>query len=311
MSATNRKPKLYLAPYHSNLHKERIEASANASDVLRAYVSAIKEENAWPFDTGDDPSFFSSWYFDANLTWGVCRGDLRNEIVEDCVVVFFAFTDFEDRTQYRLSAFATVDASVKQTDIFENEELLTYREYLNLLTSPGDSTDEWRWLEPCFPDVKHPNWLWRLADRSIFRGEDLDKYEDAARIRANQVINGQRYQFGKNYVIFSKEATKTYVIDDPPVVAEWFKGRGCQESWRPDGLSKGVFERTVGVINRHGSKNRGLRTAGTYPHCPAARCEMDQHVVESWRTDFTSLLRQHGFRRKNARPRFGIVDERK
>lgn len=295
MSATNRKPKLYLAPYHSNLHKEKINAGVDASNVLRSYVSAIKEQNAWPFDTGDDPSFFSSWYFDAPITWGVCRGDLRNAIFEGCVVVFFAFTDFEDRTEYRLSGVATVDRLIKQTDIFENQEFFTYREYLNLLTSPGSSTSEWRWLEPCFPDVEHPNWLWRLADRSIFGERDFDHFDGAPSIRVNHIVNGKPYQFGKNYIIFSSEPAKTYVIDKPPVVAEWVRHGGHhREVWRSDPLSQAVFGRTVRFTNR------GLRTRGSYPHCPAARCEIREQALDSWRTDFVSLLQQHGLRRRTS-----------
>lgn len=37
----------------------------------------------WPYDVGDDPSFFSAKRLRGPVTWGVCRQDVRNQLTFD------------------------------------------------------------------------------------------------------------------------------------------------------------------------------------------------------------------------------------
>jgi hypothetical protein len=294
-------PKVFLAPYHSNLHKEVFKAGTEASDVFRAYAAASRQPYAWPYDNGDDPSFFSSWYLDAPLTWGVCRGDLRNKICNSSAVVFFAYTDFENRTQYRISGIATVSHKIQQFRIFSDKDQEIFQNYLNLLISPHQKfSQRWRWVEPCFPKGQHDNWPWRLADRSIFQSSDFVRYKRLPDITVGQLVNGKPYKFGRNYVIFSMNETDTFIIDNPPIIADSFSGNA--EVWRQDAFSQGVLSLTLKCAKEYGTSDRGLRIPGTpYPHSRAASWEVDDQTLETWRSDFFLFLLKHGFRPRSPR----------
>src|SRR4051794_1528407 len=63
----------------------------------RAYVAvylAAASTGGWPFDVGDDPSFRAARHAPgSDVTWGVCRTDLRNALRPGDVVVFIAAED--------------------------------------------------------------------------------------------------------------------------------------------------------------------------------------------------------------------------
>lgn len=286
-------PKIFLAPYHSNLHKERRIKGNGRSGVLDSYVAAIKKQNAWPLDSGDDPSFFSSEYFDGPLTWGVCRGDVRNSITAGSVVIFFAYTQLGELTTYRLSAIATVKQKVKQSAIFADPELKIFRGYLNLLISPDDEHNQFFWNEPCYPDGQHYDWMWRLANRSEFRSSDFRENAVVNEISVGQLVNGKRYSFGSNYVIFSTDETETYVLEKPPQIARSFGSN--IERWEKDSLSQAVLSRTLSLARQHSQTERGLRIpGGPRPHSPAVRWPMDDSNLKTWRAELIALLRSHG-----------------
>ena len=123
-------------------------------------------------------------------------------------------------------------------------------------------------------------------------------------ITASQTVNAKPYAFGKNYVIFSTVETETYIIENPPPVAD--SSNREVEIWRSDDFSQGVLSRTLTLARQHGKADRALRILGVrQPHCPAARWQVDQQALESWRSDFMTFLQQWGFRRR------GNIDQTK
>jgi hypothetical protein len=94
----------------------------------------------WPYDNGDDPSFYAARKFGGQLSWGICRQDVRNKL-RPGDIVFFSFCKFKvtGDSEYRLCAVATVDRSVSQIDIWQDKSLQVYRKYFNLLIRPSRS----------------------------------------------------------------------------------------------------------------------------------------------------------------------------
>jgi hypothetical protein len=149
--------KVFLSPYMSNDVSKDSESGCAKSyaplhDALR--------RGEWPYDYGDDPSFFCRRHLGGALTWGVCRADVRSQVQPGDVVVFFSFTKAGRQVQYRLSAIATVQTKLRQSDIFTNPLYKRYRRYLNLLIRPSRSTKgAWGHWEPGAPAQKwHDDW---------------------------------------------------------------------------------------------------------------------------------------------------------
>jgi hypothetical protein len=112
-----------------------------AVDPAVAYVVVYLRAagDGWPADVGDDPAFECSRqraHAGAQLSWGVCRPDLRNTITTGDVVVFIAADRLSDRpsARYKLAGWATAERAVSQLDVWQHEELAVYRHYRNLLT---------------------------------------------------------------------------------------------------------------------------------------------------------------------------------
>jgi hypothetical protein len=71
---------------------------------VAAFLSKSARSN-FPFDVGDDPSFFSAQHLDGPVTWGVCRADVRHAISPGDWAVFFAArprAEDSDTIEYRL-----------------------------------------------------------------------------------------------------------------------------------------------------------------------------------------------------------------
>ncbi len=96
--------RIYVVPFH-------------AAPVSTTATFAADE---WPYDNGDDPSFRAMRKFGRQLTWGVCRQDVRNEISEGDVAVFFSFRKCGKygEAEYRFCCVATVQRKVSQADIW-------------------------------------------------------------------------------------------------------------------------------------------------------------------------------------------------
>ena len=149
---------IYLAPYHSQpgLH-------SNGSAGQFAVVEKAIHAREWPYDNGDDPSFYVARK-GGPLTWGVCRQDVRNAITIGSIVVFFSFTSESHEICYRLSAIATVADKLDRRAVYSDGRFAERRHtYLNVLIKAGtcgwqyDESDRERRAQ------HYPDWLWRIS----------------------------------------------------------------------------------------------------------------------------------------------------
>jgi hypothetical protein len=181
------KTRIFFVVFHTTARDSVISPCGSVGATPRR---ALKLDD-WPYDSGDDPSFYAARKFGGKLSWGVCRQDVRNRLCPGDVVVFFSSSKQEDtgRTNYRLCALATAERRVSQDDIWQDESLAIYREYSNLLIRPlGDAG--WEHFEPDLGGQGgHHDWLWRIAcHRGLQRGDfkrlqATDKLEFGATVR--------------------------------------------------------------------------------------------------------------------------------
>ena len=75
------KTDIYLVPYQSQ-PRERFEGCSSHFVVVTRAIAASE----WPYDNGDDPSFFAVRKHGGLLSWGVCREDLRTAIRPGSIV---------------------------------------------------------------------------------------------------------------------------------------------------------------------------------------------------------------------------------
>ncbi len=154
---------IYLAVFHSWHRGSRAgcAGSGNGFDM-----------SGWPYDAGDDPAFYCARNMGANLTWGVCRPKVRNQIRPGDVVVFFSVRGSPENKapfRYRFCAVATVERKVKHTRIWTRDELEPFRSYRNLL------------IRPLTVSTGGGNTMSRFRDRTtrIGCGASLDRMDSA------------------------------------------------------------------------------------------------------------------------------------
>lgn len=222
------------------------------------YVAVYLREcpDGWPLDHGDDPAFGSSRRFRGRVTWGVCRPNVRNAVRPGDAVIFFAADRLRDRrpeaARYQFVGFATVDRSVRQTDVWCDRSLRIYQRYGNLLIRPAGRAFEH--FEPELPRKHwHEDWLARISERRTFSRADFDGRE---RFAPSDKVNGRPLRLAPNYVIFRPEPQDTFILAEPPVVAT------VSEAGRPETWLKTPFAsalRSIVLSPTH----RSLRT--THP----------------------------------------------
>lgn len=280
-------PSIYLAPYHSQPHSDLRGCSGQFAAVEKAIVP-----NGWPYDNGDDPSFFAARH-GGRLTWGICRQQVRNKIQRGDIVVFFAFTRnrptrHQTRIDYRLSAVATVEDLLERRSMYTNARLRRqWPLYLNILISPVGN-GKWRHNEDDRPDsARHDDWVWRVAEhgrnKKEFERRNKKIYETGA-FRDRELV------LAKNYILFSSDPAQTYITSNPPVVAHAVKERHESEEWHDRQLER----LAVCKAARHLKSGRNyLRTAnrsGRNVH-PVLRFELAAGEAESWRNMLIKLLK--------------------
>jgi hypothetical protein len=282
-------PKIYLSPYHS-----RVLGRTDNSGCSKSYGplhAALQQENGWPYDLGDDPSFFSRRHLSGPLTWGVCRPDARSQVQRGDVVAFFSFSKVPGGVEYRLSAIATVEHKISQADIFLCRACRKYRRYLNLLVRAGDR-DGRRWMhhEPGAPERDwHKDWLSRIAPYRTFDKGDLKRQAARDEVTVGKPIGRKPFAFGENYVVFSADPRLTIVLGRPPLVA--FAAPPSVEVWKiADRMSRSIFARTLAEARRNGIQ-RSLRIPRRpHPHSPPIRWELSPEALNRWRRGFIEFL---------------------
>ena len=247
--------KIYLSPYTSTLLPDE-QVSGCAKSFAPLHAALRKRE--WPYDYGDDPSFFCRRTLHGALTWGVCRADVRNQVNPGDVVVFFSFTKIEEQVEYRLSAIASVERKIRQSDIFSNPSYKDYSHYLNLLVRPTDEAGKvWEHYEPGSPKQDwHKDWLHRIVPHKLFSKDELKREAAKNSVSLGSYVDGKQFRFGYNYLLFSGDPSQTLVLERPPTVAHAKPPKA--EVWSDDQLSREVFRRTIAEAHPDGVK-RSLR----------------------------------------------------
>src|SRR5467141_3677505 len=192
--------RIYIAPYHA---AKDDSVDSPCGSTIKAFKKIVARGD-WPLDYGDDPSFYAMRQFGGQLSWGICRQDVRNRLRTGDVVVFFSYLKFDGAgdSEYRLCALATVEKTVSQTELWQDPKLQKFRKYFNLLIRPAKLTrGGWEHYEPALNGDKtrvHEDWLWRICDHHGLRKERFDKLEKTNRFDSRDPV-----KVARNYVIFS------------------------------------------------------------------------------------------------------------
>jgi hypothetical protein len=198
-NGTHDKTAIYLVCFHSQEPETLDRCDRQFLTVERAI-----QNHEWPYDNGDDPSFYVSRK-GGPLTWGVCRQDLRNSIAKGSIVVFFSFTPLaKGDVLYRLCAVETVADKLDHTAVYVDKRFSSFRElYLNTLITPENGA--WRYDETDRRrDQRHGDWLWRIADhRGIMQERFNAKYAGIYRsgLLPTPMANSAKLRLGDNYIL--------------------------------------------------------------------------------------------------------------
>jgi hypothetical protein len=270
---------IYLVPYHSEpgLH---LDGSAGQFELVEKAILA----GEWPYDNGDDPSFYVA-RLGGPLTWGVCRQDLRNAIGRSSIVVFFSYTSRGGIIRYRLTAVATVADTVNRRDVFDDPRFRKHRDfYLNILIKP--TKDGWKYDESdraC--DARHDDWLWRIAVH--------DRHKKPFWTRNQKIYETGQFKDGdvplaQNYIVFSTGADETFISPDPPEVAVAVKGR--HEKWNDNELRHLTVEKAGTILKGGRNYLRIVNSSGRNVH-RQIRFNLPSKEASTWRQSLISALK--------------------
>jgi len=279
---------VYFAPFHATSDDPSI---GPCGSTIAAFKKALKDED-WPYDNGDDPSFYAARKFGGQISWGICRQDVRNKLRPGDMVVFFSFRKFKETgdSEYRLCALATVDGKVSQVDVWQNETLAIYRKYFNLLIRPHGSNNGWEHFEPTLQGSRlHHDWLWRMARHKAFRKKDFKKLEATDRLEQGASVRGRPVVVAKNYVLFSSDPAETHILAKPPVIAWHSKGKPAEE-WNRDDFSQAVRRLTLEAAARANGRERSLRIRNSQRAHRHVVFELPAAEAEKWREKLLRLI---------------------
>jgi hypothetical protein len=286
---------IYFACFHSDGRNDLDDCTGQFRIVEEAIC-----RGEWPYDNGDDPSFYVARNQEQPLTWGVCRQDLRNSIKEGSVVVFFSFTNAsKTEVNYRICAVATVKKLVDHRAPFRDPALRGGK-YLNTLIRPNAS--DWEYYEGDRPErARHEDWFWRMADHAGMKqpafNRQYSKVHATGKLSEAAIERGE-IPLGQNYIVFSKDKSDFFISPNPPDVATARKG--AHEVWS-DSKMKAL---TVDLAAKYHSEGRDyLRLANktnrnVHRHI---RVEVRSEEVAAWREKLIAAIRKS--ENKIARPR--------
>src|SRR5439155_27369549 len=105
--------------------------------------------------------------------------------------------------------------------------------YLNLLIKPGETC--WRYDEKGHAEKhKHPDWLWRIADRGKLSEAQFSA--DYSAIIEREKFCRSEARISDNYILFSSQPHESFVATCPPIVAS--AETGDHEIWFDDDLKR-------------------------------------------------------------------------
>jgi hypothetical protein len=233
---------VYLLCFHS-------QKTASFDDSKRQFLVVERAISAgkWPYDNGDDPSFYVARK-GGSLTWGVCRQEVRNSIPAGSLVAFFSFTSLENGyVLYRLCGVTTVIGKVDVRAVHREDSFAPFRNlYINSVIQPDKQG--WRYDENDRPNSqRHADWLWRICDHRGINQKTFNKrYEQAYRsgFLPESLLTSGDLMLAPNYVLFSTRMPNGYISRNPPEVAIARKGE--HEKWN----DKTLRTLTVGTAAR-------------------------------------------------------------
>ncbi|WP_433619214.1 hypothetical protein [Paenibacillus cellulositrophicus] len=187
----------------------------NYSDSTGKGIDKLAGELAqWSFmDLGDDPSFFAAQQFNHNITWGICRLDVRNSLKKNDIVLFFGAKKVMNKLHYYFIGWATVLEKIKQTDIWTDERYFCFQKNSNLLFYKMEN-NRFHYKEKIFEKYKHrKEWLWKISN-----GKKGMKNAVLLLSKEFKTIP-EVFDVHPNYVIFSNSTRETVILNQPIKVA--------------------------------------------------------------------------------------------
>lgn len=223
----------------------------------------------WYCDLGDDPAFYCCDKFNSNVTWGVCRHNVR-EVIDIGDEIHFVTCDksgFDSGSakvwNYYYVGYGVVKDKISHKDIYTNKSYFHFQHYFNMLIKPQrngyvhwEAFDESWW---------HNDWKMRISN--VRRKEDIEDFITESGGGAGGRYGGEggavcggkdggsysrsiddefniiysNFPFGKNYIIFDIKKSK-FNFKNKILVQQikWYYFRKCKSAFTHKVL-KNVF----------------------------------------------------------------------
>lgn len=274
---------IYFAPYHSDPCKYLKGSTGQFATVEKAIAS-------WPYDNGDDPSFYVALEKGGPLTWGVCRPKIRNRIKPGSIVVFFSFTTGEREVLYRLSAVATVADLIDRRAVYSDARFREHKKlYLNTMIKKVKRG--WKYDESNRRrDAQHPEWLWLMSVRA--EKKEAFQLKNKRIYETSQFDNDEGDELlAKNYIVFSMADDETYISPQPPKIAAAARNKCEHENWTDRELQRLTVEKSSEYSNIGRNYLRAANPAGCYLH-REIRFDLPSKEASAWRQSLISVLKK-------------------
>jgi hypothetical protein len=273
---------IFICAYHSQPGQDLKRATGHFASVEKAIM-----DGEWPYDNGDDPSFYVARHR-GPLTWGVCRTDVRSAIRPGDVVVFISFTEeLKKQIAYRLCAVATVAEKIEHTRVAQDQRFLSHP-YINVLIRRENG--DWIYDETDRRlSARHGDWLWRIAQHE--RSETKEHFKE----RHQAVYVDNRFKdedsglsSARNYVVFAENDEETFILARPLLVALAEKTQKTAELRRERWSNKVLKDLTVSMCTGRGYLRTGNSNGPNHPHI---RFVMDVADATRWKKQLIETLK--------------------
>lgn len=142
----------------------KVATAAEGQPLIRKFLAEYPNPNCF-YDWGDDPAFFCAKELVGNVrsaTWGVCRRDVRQQLAEGDLVVFFCGKQRPNEVKvwdYYFVGYGTVRKTISRQRLWSEARYTTYHAFYNILAKPHG--DDWMRYEPF--GNEHKDWRVRSA----------------------------------------------------------------------------------------------------------------------------------------------------
>lgn len=275
--------RVYAAAYWYGPHKARGD-----SELAKEFESQSRDRL---YDIGDDPSFFSAFRLDGAVTWGVCRGRLRNSLRVGDVMTFFVAEELADRSiTYSFRGFGVVEKKISQVTLWQDHSFSEYQRYLNLLIRPSnENSGEFEWHEEV---ENHPDWLWRICDRRGYRESDLRDIQASGQFRPNvsKTSNGASIRCADNYVVFDPSRSK-FLVDPLPVAMSPPRSAAEIEVWSATPLVRSIRSAVLDNSSSARTGSRGLKSVNVQRMHPHLALDLVDDT-DDWLNEISEIMDQ-------------------